>query len=65
MTFFKGSLEISIEQIDEFGKNPGLWIRSQTENAVIKVASFSSKEKADMFVDYLMKFLGLKDGEQE
>ena len=56
--------DVKKKVIDGFGKNPGLWIRSQTENAVIKVASFGSKEKANMFVDYLMKFLGLKVGEQ-
>ena len=66
LRFIKGTkLEISIEQIDGFGKNPGLWIRSEKENASIKVASFGSKEKADMFVDYMKKFLGLGGGDQQ
>lgn len=49
MKYVCGELGFSVEQIDGFGKNPGLWVKSQTDNALIKVASFGSQEKADMF----------------
>lgn len=60
MTYSRGKIEISVEQIDGFGKNPGLWIKSLAEeNAMIKVASFGSFEKAQIFEMHLQKLLGL------
>lgn len=47
MTFEKGRLKITVEQIDGFGKNPSLWVGN--EEGMVKVASFGSEEKADMF----------------
>lgn len=55
MTYKKGNTVISVEQIDGFGKNPGLWIGS--ENELVKVASFGSKDKADNFCKWLEYFL--------
>ena len=52
-------LEIIIEQVDGFGKNPGLWIKLENDNARVKLASFGSEKKDEMFVDYLAKFYGI------
>ena len=63
MTYIRGPIEISVEQIDGFGKYPSLWIKSLAEpNARIKVASFGSYEKAKIFEMHLQKLLGL-DGD--
>ena len=51
MIYKRGDYGISVEQIDGFGKNPGLWIRH--DNVWIKVASFGNKRKADKFIEYL------------
>lgn len=56
MVYKCGEYEISVEQIDGFGKNPGLWIKTEP-NTLVKVASFGSKEKADTFEQYLTEFL--------
>ena len=55
MILESGEKAISVEQIDGFGKNPGLWIRNGNE--LLKVASFGSAEKAEMFCNYLRAML--------
>lgn len=49
--------------VDGFGKNPGLWIG--TENQAIKVASFGSQDKADLFCKWLEYILGLNNDAPE
>lgn len=51
MIYKRGDYGISVEQIDGFGKNPGLWIHHG--NTATKMASFGSEEKANLFVKYL------------
>lgn len=65
MTFSKGTVIISVEQIDGFGKKPGLWIgkKSETENWQGKVASFGSEQRAQDFCDWLQYMFGLTDQE--
>ena len=55
MTIERGEKSISVEQIDGFGKNPGLWIGNGNE--LVKVASFGSAEKAEMFCKQLREIL--------
>ena len=55
MTYGKGNYKISIEQIDGFGKNPGLWIHKGNE--AFKMASFGSFEKAELFCEFMEYFL--------
>ena len=55
MTYGKGNYKISIEQIDGFGKNPGLWIHRGNE--AFKMASFGSFEKAELFCEFMEYFL--------
>ena len=57
----RGEYEFSVEQIDGFGKNPGLWIHDTKNNASIKVASFGSKEKAELFEKYFAEMFGIKE----
>lgn len=59
MQYEKGNVIISVEKIDGFGKNPGLWIGTKDPNKRVKVASFGSQDKANLFckwLDYLMGF---------
>lgn len=51
MLYKRGDYGISIEQIDGFGKRPGLWIRHGY--TMVKMASFGSEEKAKIFKQYL------------
>lgn len=51
MIYKRGDYGISVEQINGFGKNPGLWIYKG--NTAEKMASFGSAEKAEKFVRYL------------
>ena len=51
MVYKRGDYGISVEQINGFGKNPGLWIHKG--NQAIKMASFGSFEKAETFMKYL------------
>lgn len=55
MTYGKGERKIYVEKIDGFGKYPGLWVGDG--NCLIKLASFGSYEKADIFQKYLEYFL--------
>lgn len=55
----KESYVIDVDQVNGFGKNPSLWIKSPPDgNTFLKVASFANEKKAEMFVKYLTKFLG-------
>ena len=56
-------VSVSVEQIDGFGKNPGLWIGTDAPNRRVKVASFGSKEKAEMFIKWLDYIIGATDDE--
>lgn len=52
---------ISVEQIDGFGKNPGLWIGTGNPNQMVKVASFGSDKKAKLFCKWLDYMFGLAE----
>lgn len=59
MTYKRGGVYISIEKIDGFGKNPGLWIGTDNPNMQVKVASFGSEDKANTFckwLDFIFEF---------
>lgn len=56
MTYSIGSVTIKVEQIDGFGKKPGLWIGAGNE--LLKVASFGSVDKAEIFCKWLNYFFG-------
>ena len=62
MRIVKGKAFISIEHIEGFGKNPGLWIGRN--NVQVKVASFSSQEKAEAFCKWLSFIVGAIGDEQ-
>ena len=62
MRIVRGKAFISIEQIEGFGKNPGLWIGRN--NVQIKVASFGSQEKAEAFYNWLSFIVGAIGDEQ-
>ena len=55
MTYGKCDYKISVEHIQEFGKNPGLWVHKGNE--AFKMASFGSFEKAELFCAYMDYFL--------
>ena len=63
--FMMGSRYISIEQVDGFGKRPGLWIGNAGQ--MTKVASFNSFQHAYEFEEWLRMFFGdrLEEGEDE
>lgn len=63
MIYKRGDYGISVEQIDGFGKNPGLWIHRG--NTATKMASFGSEEKANLFVKYLDYMLLINGKEPE
>lgn len=54
--YSKGNKAISVEKIEGFGKNPGLWVVEGNEH--LKVASFGSEEKAKIFQDTLEFLFG-------
>ena len=57
MASFKlGTKCIFIEQVDGFGKRPGLWIGNVGQ--MTKVASFNSFEHAYQFEEWLIVFFG-------
>lgn len=64
MTYKRGQVSISVYQLDGFGKNPSLWIGTEEPNQMVKVASFSSKDKADTFCKWLEYLLGLSNDVQ-
>ena len=51
MVYKRGDYAISVEQIDGFGKNPGLWVYKG--NQAFKMASFGGFNKAELFMKYL------------
>ena len=55
MTFERGEVKIAVEQVDGFGKNPGLWLVAGNE--ATKVASFGNQAKADNFCKWLKYLL--------
>lgn len=61
MTYKRGDVLISVEQIDGFGKNPSLWIGTENPNQLVKVASFGSYEKAKKFTKWLDYMVGLSE----
>ena len=63
MTYKRGNVSISVEQVDGFGKKPGLWIGA--DNQMVKVASFGSIDKAFTFCKWLEYLLGFSNDEQE
>lgn len=64
MEIRKGDVIISVEQIDGFGKNPGLWIGTEKPNMRVKVASFGSKDKAEQFCRWLSWMVGYGNREE-
>ena len=60
-----GNVVVAVEQIEGFGKNPGLWIGTNNPNGVWKVATFGSKDKALKFCKWLEYMMGLTDDEPE
>ena len=59
MIYRCGDVSISVEQIDGFGKKPGLWIGAGNE--ILKVASFGDTDKSQMFCKWLEYMVGIKD----
>lgn len=59
MAYKRGGATISVEQIDGFGKNPGLWIGTDDPNRMVKVASFGSEEKARLFCNWMDYLIGV------
>ena len=55
MIYKRGDYGMSVSQVDGFGKRPSLWVHNK--NTMIKVASFGSEEKAEMFLKYLDWFV--------
>ena len=58
MRYNKGGVIITVEKIDGFGKNPGLWIGTEDPNELVKVASFGSEDKARLFCKWLEYMFG-------
>jgi len=61
MTYNRDDVFISVEQIDGFGKNPGLWIGTRDPNQMVKVASFGSEEKANLFCKWFEYMIGIAE----
>lgn len=59
MTFKRNDILISVEQVEGFGKNPGLWIGTESPNQLVKVASFGNDQKARLFCKWLSYLLGM------
>ena len=58
-TYKRGNISISVEQIDGFGKNPALWIGTDDPNQQVKVASFGSPVRAELFCKWMDYMLGI------
>ena len=63
MTYKRGQVSISVQQLDGFGKNPSLWIGTENPNQLVKVASFGSEDKANQFCKWLEYMLGFTNDE--
>ena len=59
MQYKRNDVIISIEKIDGFGKNPGLWIGTENPNMMVKVASFGNEDKAQTFCKWLEYITGI------
>ena len=57
MTFNRAGIVISVDKIDGFGKNPGLYVG--TKSRLYKVASFGNDKKAEAFCQYLEYIAGI------
>ena len=64
MTYKRGHVGISVDQLDRFGKNPSLRICTDESNQMVKVASFGSFDKAFAFCKCLEYLLGFSNDEQ-
>ena len=64
MTYFRGNIKISVEQVDGFGKNPSLWIGTENPNEMTKVASFGNEKKAQQFCKHIEYLLGFTNDER-
>ena len=65
MTYKRGHVSISVHQLDGFGKRPALWIGTDDPNQMVKVASFRSEDKANLFCKWLEYLIGLTIDEQD
>ena len=65
MTYKKGNVVISVEQVDGFGKRPSLWIGTRDPNEVVKVASFKSEDAANQFCRWFEYLLGMENKSAE
>ena len=65
MTYKRGQVSISVHQLDGFGKRPALWIGTDDPNQMVKVASFGSEDKANLFCKWLEYLIGLTIDEQD
>lgn len=63
MRYTYGNVVIAVQTIDGFGKNPGLYVGTNNPNAVWKVASFGSEDKAQTFCKWFEYFIGLRKDE--
>lgn len=61
MRYQRGNVFISVEKVDGFGKNHGLWIGTDNQNQAVKVASFGNEEKARLFCKWIDYMFGLTD----
>lgn len=58
---YDAGIAITVEKIEGFGKNPGLWIGTKEPNQLVKVASFGNEKKAELFVRWLDCLIGHTD----
>lgn len=63
MRYERGNVVVSVNTIDGLGKKPGLYIGTNKPNAVFKVASFGSDEKAYLFRKWFEYMVGLTEVE--
>ena len=68
VTYKRGNILISVEQVDGFGKNPSLWVGTKNPNELLKVASFGSSDKAAVFckwLEHLLRLNSIDEGEKQ
>lgn len=61
MRYKRGNVIVMVSQIDGFGKNPSLWIGTETPSQILKVASFKGDDEAKQFCKWLDYLLGIKE----
>ena len=64
MTYNKNGVIISVETVEGFGKNPGLYIGKENPNQLVKIASFGSDDKARLFCKWFEYMIGLEKREE-